>query len=440
MPWMTRRAARIVVAVVLSVVVVLCSAEPAFASGLTRIQAAGSRFSWNPGKSLAGATGTLLTGWASDCPPPKGACATDRSPTMRVFVQRAGAKTVPASWGRAIRVSPLDTQADRVSLAGHGQIVAVGWVTQTSYLHYRPTAPRVFWVRISTDRGVHWRRPHRVSSPRGRVDYPRLAVSDGSISAVWTNADTGEIRLAATSDRGGAWMKGTIGTTTSRSDGPHEGYAGLPDIGVSGDDVGVVWFSNPSGMTHARFSSAGAADLITSAGIPITLAGASPNDGQRYVAAAGSPTDGDPRVAVAFTTSDQLIVRVWDGVTLGDEVVVANFPSVLAGVTYSGAYGPAVLPVANDDILVASAACRARSIPDPCDPADPRARIDVVYTESLDAGASWSPVQRVADGTAGPFHTNDEPSLALTAGTRRIAFVSYQTTFAKYRVRMRSSR
>ena len=436
---MTDRA-RLVVTVVASVVLTLSSAGIARAVGYTRIQPAGSRFSWNPGKSLVGANRRLVSAWASDCPPPKGACATDRSPTMRVFVQRAPARSVPARWGRPVRVSPQEAQAERVSLAADGDVVAVGWVTQTSYLHYRPAKPRVFWVRVSTDRGRHWRKPHRITARHGRVDYPRLAVTGRTIAAVWTNADSGEIRLAVSRDVGGTWSKGTIGFTTSRSDGPREGSAGLPDIGVSGGDVGIVWFAAPNGTTRALFASTGVASLLTSPPTAVALAGASPNDGQRYAAAAGSPTEGDPRVAVAFTTYGQVVVRVWDGSTLGAEMTVAAIPSVLAGVTYPGAYGPAVLPVATDDLVVAFAACRARSgVPDPCDPSDRNARIDVLATESSDGGSSWSPIRRIADGTVAPYRTDDEPSIAVTAGTRRIGFDSYEASFESYRVRMRSS-
>jgi len=436
---MTRRARRSLVAGALSIVLAAALAVDARAAGSARIQAAAEPFSWNPGKSLAAATGHLLSAWASDCPPPSGACATDGSPTMGVFVQRAAGSSVTAVWGRPHRISPRGIQSERTSIAADGDLAAVGWVTQKSYLHYDPTAPRVFWVRISTDRGRHWRPRQRVSIASGRVDYPRLAVSDGTIAAVWTNADTGEIRMALTANRGGTWAKGTVGMTTSRSDGPREGYAGLPDVGMSGPNVAVVWFAGPSGATRAALSASGGTDLLTSGGTSAVLAGSSPNDGQRYAAAAGSPTGGDPRVALAFTTDDEVVVRVWDGATLGPGVPVAAFPAVSAGLTYAGGYGPAVLPVANDDLAVAFAGCRARSgVHDACDAAEPGARIDLLYAESSDGGGSWSPIQRLAEGSK-RFHTNDEPSLAITSGTRRVAFDSYGPRFVRYRVRMRSS-
>jgi hypothetical protein len=440
MPWMTRRAARSLVVGALSIVVTIALATEALAVGFTRVQSAAEPFSWNPGKSLATATGHLLSAWATDCPPPSGACATNKKPTMRVFVQRAPGGTVPAAWGRPARVSPKDVHAERVSLAADGNLVAVGWVTQRSYLHYDPRAPRVFWIRISTDRGHTWHRAQRISVKGGRVDYPRVAVSNGSIAAVWTNADTGEIRMAITVNRGGTWTKGTVATTTSRSDGSREGYAGLADVGMSGDNVAVVWFANPSGTTRAAFSAAGGADLLTPGAPSTMLVDSSPNDGQRYPAAAGSPTDGDPRVAVAFTTNGGLVVRVWDGVTLGAELSVANFPDASGGTTYAGGYGPAVLPVALDELLVAFAGCRSRSgLSDPCDPSDPGARIDVLYTQSADAGSSWTAIQQLAAATK-RFRTNDEPSVTTTSGRRRITFDGYGPAFTRYRVRMRSSR
>jgi hypothetical protein len=437
MPSMSGRARRLVFSVVATVLVLAGVARPGSAFALQR---ASAPFAWNPGKSLATAGGRLLSAWASDCPPPSGACATDRSPKMGVFVQRSPAGAVPAAWGKPKRMSPGVVQAERPSIAADGNLAVVGWVTQTSYLHYRPTARRSFWIRVSTDHGATWRAPHQVTPFDGRVDYPRLAVQGHEIFAVWTNANTGEIRFAITNDLGATWSKRTVGTTSSTSDGSRAGFAGLPDVGVSGTNVALVWFADQKGQQQVALSSTGGTDL-TSSTPSTTLVGSSPNDGQRYAAAAGSAIPGDPRVAVAFTTQSKVLVRVWDGVTLGPELAVASFPTTAVGVLYTAGYGPAVLPTGSDGLSVAFAACRRRSnVADPCDPTDPGTRIDVLVRESPDGGATWGSFRRLADATRAPFRINDEPSIALTTGTRRIAFDSYETSFVAYVVRMGSLR
>src|SRR5436190_1641658 len=426
MPSMSGRARRLAFSVVASVVILAGVARP---GPVLALQAASAPFSWDPGKSLATAGGRLLSAWASDCPPPSGACATDRSPKMGVFVQRSPSGAVPAAWGKPKRVSPGDVQAERPSIAADGNLAVVGWVSQTSYLHYSPIARRSFWIRISTDHGATWRVRRRLSAFDGRVDYPRLAVDGHEIFAVWTNANTGAIRFATTKDLGATWSKRTVATTSSVSDGSREGFAGLPDIGVSGTNVAVVWFADERGAQQVALSSAGGTDL-TSSTPPTTLVGSSPNDGQRYAGAAGSTTPGDPRVAVAFTTPSKLLVRVWDGVTLGPQLSVASFPTAIGGVMYAGGYGPAVLPTGSDGLVVAFAACRRRfKVSDPCNPTGGAARIDVVSGDSADGGANWGSFLRLADATKAPYRINDEPSLALTNDRKRIAFDSYQSSF-----------
>jgi hypothetical protein len=435
MPSMSGRARRLVFSVLTSVVLTGI-ALPGSASALQR---ASGPFSWNPGKSLATAGGRLLSVWASDCPPPTGACATDGSPSMGVFVLRSPGGAVPAAWSRAKRVSPRGVHAERPSIAADGNIAVAGWVTQTSYLHYNPSARRSFWIRVSTDRGAKWRAPHRLTPLRGRVDYPRLAVQGHELFAVWTNAKNGAIRFATSTNLGTTWTKRTVGATSSTSDGWREGFAGLPDVGVSGTNVAIVWFADRKGAQRAALSSARGTDL-TSSTPPTTLAGSSPNDGQRYAGAAGSAIAGDPRVAVAYTTADKVLVRIWDGAALGPAIAVASFPTAVGGVTYEGGYGPAVLPSRSGGLVVAFAACRRRNLADPCDPSDIDARIDVLSRRSSDGGATWGSFLRLTEASKAPYRINDEPSIALTTTAKRISFDSYQPSFMAYVVRMRSSR
>jgi len=57
---------------------------------------------------------------------------------------------------------------------------------------------------------------------------------------------------------------------------------------------------------------------------------------------------------------------------------------------------------------------------------------------SPDDGATWSALLQLTDASTAPFRINDEPSIALTSAAKRIAFDSYQPSFAAYQVRMRS--
>jgi hypothetical protein len=424
----------------LALTVTLAQAGPANAAvSFTKPKPLAPPSTWNPGKALAATPHRLLAAWASDCPPPSGRCATDTGPYMGVFVQRAPAADPTPAWSRPHRVSPANVQAERPTLAADGSVAAVGWVTQTSYLHEKPSAPRVLQVRVSTDEGAHWRPVRAVSPPKGRVDYPRLAVGGGRIYAVWTDAGTGAIRLAISNDRGATWKKRTIGTTTSRSTGFANGYAGLPDIAVHGDDLAVVWFSGPGGRQVALTSSTGGTDLGPTS-VPVALTSSSPNDGVRYPGAGGAVSAGDPRVALAYTTADALQVQVFDGTTLDAPITVATWPFTVTGVVYGGAYGPAVLPAPGGRILVAFAGCRRNAaLADPCDPLASGARIDVLYTESADGGTTWSPLRALTDASRAPYKVNDEPSLAWTKGIRRVAYDRYQSSFTDYRVWLRSA-
>src|SRR5206468_9332046 len=142
------------------------------------------------------------------------ACATDTGPFMGVFWQRA---TIGASpiWSSPRRISQSRQQASRPALAASDGDVYVAWVTRRSYLHATPSSARVLWVRASPDEGDSWGTPVRVSARGGRVDFPVIAASGARAWLVWTNADTGAIRMATSKDEGGTWSVITIGTTTA---------------------------------------------------------------------------------------------------------------------------------------------------------------------------------------------------------------------------------
>jgi hypothetical protein len=435
---MTRWAARTLVVGAAACFTLAASIAPALATTFGAPQRAAAPSSWNPGKALAASDLYLMSAWTSDCPPPKGKCATDRKPKMGVFVQRAPVAGVPVAWRPPMRVSQPARQAQRASLAADGMIAAVGWVSQKSYLHYAPAARRVFWLRVSTDGGRTWRAAQQLSAVDGRVDYPRIAVSEGRVYAVWTNAGTGDIRLAISDDLGATWTKRTVGTTTSRSDGSAEGFAGLPDVGASGSNVVVVWYADAAGQVVAATSSAGGDDLTMAPTTPLTAA--SPNDGRHYAAAQGATDGASHDVAIAYTAADDsLAAQRWNGSSLGSARTITSWAISASGRTYGAGYGPAILPFGTDGLLAAFAGCRAnKALADACSTSNPAARIDVLSTESGDGGQSWSTPVALTNGATGPYRINDEPSLAMTGTERRVSFDRYQVTYANYRVWMRS--
>ena len=435
---MSRRALR-ALCVVSLVVVIVGGDSPAWALRFVPARRASAPYAWNPGKALVATDTRLLSIWASDCPPPTGKCASEDGPHMGVFVQRSPVGATPPTWSAPLRLSPSTVHAERASIAASGSTVIASWVTQTSYRRYKPSAPRVLWVRVSTNNGKTWRRPRRLTSPLGRVDYPRLAVRGGRLFAVWTSADSGEIRVAWSDDLGNHWPKTTIGTTTSTPSGNAEGFAGFPDIGASGDNVAVAWISNDKGVQQVLTSAVGGDDLVGAT--PTQLSGRSPNDGQHYPAVGGAADPTDPRIAIAYTTGTGLALRIFDGAALGAPATVFTWDATVGGVVYTGGYGPAVLPLDTTQIGVAVAGCRRNTIAiNPCYPFAPGARIDVLYRVTADGGATWSSTNRLTDASTAPYRTNDEPSLAITGTTHRVSFDRYEPTFRNYDVWLRSSR
>ena len=416
----------------------LSLATPGLAATFGHPHRASARYAWNPGKSLVATDRRLLSIWASDCPPPSEKCATDNGPHIGVFVQRSPAGAVPPDWSKPFRLSPRGVHAERPSIAAEGSTVIASWVTQRRYLRYRPRAPRVLWVRISRNRGRTWGAAKRLSPTDGRVDYPRVAIGDGRLFAVWTSGGTGAIRIAHSDDNGKHWAKATVAETTSTPFGAGEGFAGLPDIGASGQNVALAWIATDTGIQRALLSSTGGDDFVGATPQPLT--GRSPNDRQHYPAVGGATDAADPRVAIAYSTRTRLELRTFDGVTLGAPSLVFTWGTTIAGVRFDDGYGPAVLPLDPARIAVAVAGCRRNLFAGhPCDPFAKGSRIDVLYVETPDDGTTWETPVRLTDASSGQFRTNDEPSIALTGTRPRVAFDRYQPSFRSYAVWLRTA-
>ncbi|MEO8477133.1 MAG: hypothetical protein ABI572_08795 [Actinomycetota bacterium] len=397
--------------------------------------------SWTVGNAIGRSDAYLHTAGVSDCPPPTGACATDSGPFVSVFWQRSQIASAPR-WSDPKRVSPAGAHAVRPSIATAGTRVYVAWATQTSYLKYRPKAPRRVWIRVGSQQGGSWSAPVALSGVTTRADYPVVAASGSAVWVVWTAADTGAIRMATSADAGASWTTTTIGTTTSGRASP-EGFAGYPAIGASGSNLLAAWFAAPGGRQVALTSDTGGDDWSATP-TPTRISGASPNDGNRYPVVRGADDGVSDRVAVGYTTATGVAARVFDGVTLSGQVDVDGpWPVTASGHRWAGATGASIAPFGADGLAAAYAACRSRpGVKDPCLRPDAKgARIDVIYRESSDGGASWSSRRTIARATR-TSRVNEAVSLQADgpSGLRWFTWLGRTNTWTSYRVLGRSAR
>ena len=426
-------------AIASSVLLIAWATAAHAAIDLTPIRRVSAPSSWTVGNAMGRSDAFLHTAWASDCPPPSGACATDGGPFVGVFWQRSPVAS-PAGWSSPKRVSPAGDHAVRPSVAAAGNHVYVTWVTQRSYLHYRPKAPRRVWIRVGGQQGGSWSAPLALSGAATRADYPVVAASGDTVWVVWTAGDTGAIKLASSPDAGVSWTTTTIGATTSGR-GSAEGFAGYPAIGASGTNLIAAWFATPSGRQVALTSSTGGADWTPSSA-SMQISGASPNDGNRYPVVRGADDGASDRVAVGYTTGTGIAARVFDGAALSGELKVdGSWPVSAGGVRWGGAYGATAMPFGADGVAVAYAACRSRpGVKDPCRPDARTARIDTVYRESPDAGASWSK-RRILGRATNSSRVNEAVSLEADgpSGARWFTWLARTNAWTSYRVLGRSA-
>jgi hypothetical protein len=410
-----------------ALVAVLAGGAPA-ASAAGGIEAVSPHNAWTTGDGLARSSTHLQTAWTSDCPPPKGRCATNNGPYMGVFWQRSRS----TGWSSPERVSPKHVQAGRTGIAAAGSDVYVAWVSQTRYIDYKPSAARALSIRVSTDEGHSWGQSVQLSPGGGRVDYPVVAASGSDAWVVWTNADSGDIRMASSANHGGTWATKTIGSTTS-GQGDAEGFHGYPAIGASGSNVAVAWIADGGGRQVALTSSTGGGEWSGSS-VPTVLTANSPADLTHYPGAHGADDSQSSRVALAYTTDQGVVTRVFDGSSLGPERTVAGpWPDSTAGHRYAGAFGPAVIPSGTSTLAVAWAACQDRSsLNDACNTSNSQARVDILERESADNGATWSSTVNVGPSTK-TARINEAPSLEFD-GQTRILWLRRMSNYSSYRV------
>ena len=271
----------------------------------------------------------------------------------------------------------------------------MAWVTQTSYLHYRPKSPRIVWIRTSRNQGATWGAAVQLSTPGSRADFPVIAASGNAAWVVWTGGGSGDIQMASTTNQGVHWTTKTIGTTLAGRGTP-EGYQGFPAVGASGGNVMAAWFAGPGGKQVAVVSNAGGTDWTTPPA-PIPLTPQSPYDGVHYPVVRGADDGLSTHVAVAYATATGIGTRTYDGASLSAPTTVAG--PWTATSTYTGGYGAAAVPFGADDVAVTWSGCRrVAALTHACRPSMKKARIDLLERESTNGGTAWTPIFRLSAG------------------------------------------
>ena len=205
-----------------------------------------------------------------------------------------------------------NSNAARLGLAAAGSRVYATWVSQTKWVNYSPTAPRVLYVRVNTNHGssTAWKSAITLSSTSRRVDYPTIAATGDDVYIAYTDGTTGEIRVARSGDRGAHWTKTAIGTSTVSTS---EGRSGLPSVAANGSTVVVGdWVADSAGTVKARVST----NRGSTWGTAVTIG--SKSNGYASAAVLGS------RIAIAWTTADDVVVRQAISGTWGTAKAVQN--------------------------------------------------------------------------------------------------------------------
>lgn len=317
------------------------------------------------------------------------------------------------TWTTPFRVNAKSQHGDGGVIAASGEHVYVSWFRRTKYFNYNPEGPRRLLFRRNTNHGESASWDVRLAlTPKGsRVGLQRIAASGAFVYVAYTNANTGDIRLAISNDLGVTWATSTIGTTSATRG--LSGFEGGPSVAAAGSNVAVSWIADGDGSVVASVSTTDGSswDSPTTLGVSAT-----------YVTASSAR---DTRIGAAWMAEDGATFSLWATGTWGSVRTVAP----LSGTTYAFHYQPALVFGDAGQVGIAWGACWEN-----CDVFFDR-RLDVVWAESKDDGVTWYDAQVVGSGAVARWRGNDSPALLWpTADTRILAWNGYRLGTAYTRI------
>jgi hypothetical protein len=234
------------------------------------------------------------------------------------------------------------------------------------------------------------------------------------------DANTGQVRVAASRDGGTTFDRTVIGKTTALSP-DNEGMRGSAAVGAAGNAVGVTWIASGSGAVKVRVSTNG---------------GKKWHDSTSVVGALGAANGGTPslrgsgdELAVAWTTPAGVFSRVW-AKSWGPTRTIASFGQ---GATYKGGFDVDLVPSQGGELGAVWSACRTSG----CDLLSANARVDIVWSDSSDGGA-WSPPSLVQGSVHADQAINESPTgVFLDGGARIVGYTGHSSGWTSYAMLLR---
>ena len=356
----------------------------------------GPSYSYNLGQSLARTVSSSATYLHATYTTDRvsGAWVDDNGPYAGINYVRTSNRG--STFTTPKRLNPSKQHGSRGSVAASGKYVYATWVSTTRWIAYRPTAPRVLYLRRNSNHGAKtsWNTTKRLTSLSGRVDFPTVAASGANVYVVYTDSATGSVKIKISRDRAATWKTVTLGSTAWSTT---SGRYGIPRIAASGNTVVVAWLSNSSGTVKARVSTDAGRTWSATGG----LTGSSTDI--PAVAALGA------RAAVAWTDGSSAVVRTWTAGAWSSPRSTGR-PAV-----FTHSYGAAIALSGSAGIGVAWTGCVTT-----CETWRSTTRANLVWSESRDGGASWFAGQVIGSSSASSARRyNDYPSVLWPSATVR---------------------
>lgn len=317
-----------------------------------------------------------------------------------------------ANWSTWLRLNPVNTHAERSGLSADGTVVVALYTTQVCYyLNGTGSMPRVLYAVISTDSGATFGVPIKLSSTKGRVDYPTVSVSNGVILVTYTNAASGKITVKRSIDNGATWTSATAGTTAFQFVyyGP-EGYRGFPAVALASDGNAVLaWVSTQKGKIVAKTSTDAGATWSATA-TTLSASGGAPRGGSAFPNV--SAVDGRLGVVYQKGTSDFYREYTTATTTWGAPTTVwtAAAPYANTDAASVALFGASQVGISWGACTVAT--CNAKS----------GGTESLLWSESTDNGATFSAAETVNAAGGSWRNSQQYPSVIWEDATTRTVF------------------